>query len=163
MRRVVFISGAVSFAMAFLGTLVASTLAVPAVVGAQEARIRAEQVTVVGDNGADRVSLATGPGINGVVRVLDTNGVLRASVNTGRNLVGDAPDDAGFVVWAADGTTPLARLGTGRGARGDQPRANGIILFDWQGQARVSLRVAEDGTPAIRMLDASGNVTWEAK
>lgn len=163
MRRTLVITGAVSFAMAFLGTLVASTLAVPTVVGAQEARIRAEQFTIVGDNGADRIRLVTQPGMNAGVQVADTNGVRRASFNTGRGLVGDAPEAAGLTVWAADGTTPLASLRTGRGPSGDGQLRNNLVLSDWQGQARVVLAVWEDGTPSIRMLDASGNVTWEAK
>ena len=163
MRRTVLLSGAASFVMAFLGTMVASTLVVPEAVGAQEARIRAEQFTVVGDNGADRVYLRTGPGANAAVGVADTSGVTRATINAAEGRGGDNPDDAGFTVYAGDGTTPLARLGTGRGPRGDQPLRNSLSLRDWQGQPRVLLRVLEDGTPSIQMWDASGNVTWEAK
>ena len=162
MRRTVILCGAASFVMAFLGTVLASTVAVPAVVGAQEARIRAEQFTVVGDNGADGVRLGTGPGLNSDVRVLDTNGVLRAAFNTGGILAGNDPDGAGFNVYAPDGTTVL-RLGMGHGPRGDQPLANVLTLWDWQGQPRIVLRLDENGTPSIRMLDAGGNVTWEAK
>lgn len=162
MRRMVFLSGAVSFAMAFLGTLVASTV-IPAVVGAQEAGIRVEQLSIVGDNGADRIRLTTRPGINASVGVRDANGIPRASFNTGRAPYGDAPEAAGFNVWATDGTTGLIRLGTGgRGPGGDQPLATVLALSDWQGQNRIVLRVAEDGTAFIRILDASGNVTWEA-
>ena len=163
MRRIVFFSGVVSFAMAFLGTLVASTLAVPAVVGAQEARIRAEQFTVVGDNGADRINLHTGPGIAADLEVLDANGVRRAVISTGRSLVGDAPDNAFFVIWATDGTTPLVAASSARGRRGDRALENRLQLNDWQGRARVVLRVEEDGTPSIQMWDPGGNVTWEAK
>ena len=149
--------------MAFLGTVVAATLVVPAAVGAQEARIRAQQFTVVGDNGADRVSLLTGPGVGASVGVADTSGVTRASFNAAGSRADDDPDNAGFTVYADDGTTPLARLGTGRGPRGDQPLRNGLSLRDWQGKDRILLRLDENGTPSIRMLDASGNVTWEAK
>jgi hypothetical protein len=160
MRRMVFLTGVVSFAMAFLGTVMASTLAVPAVVGAQEARIRAEAVTVVGGNGADRVSLRTAPSGRAFVEVLGADGSQRLSAGTGG---GPGPDEAGFVVRASDGTTSAARLGTGRGPVGDGPLRNSLTLFDGQEQARVALAVGEDGTPSIRMLDASGNVTWEAK
>ena len=78
-------------------------------------------------------------------------------------VAGNDPDNAGFNVLAADGTTQLVRLGTSHGARGDQPLSNILLLYDWQGQPRVALRVREDGTASIQMLDASGNVTWEAK
>jgi hypothetical protein len=53
-------------------------VALPAVVGAQEARIRAEQLIVVGENGADRVRLQVGPGFRAAAGVLDINGTPRA-------------------------------------------------------------------------------------
>ena len=163
MQRTILLTGAVSFAMAFLGTLVASTLAVPAVVGAQEARIRAEQLTIVGDNGADRINLITRPGVNSEVQVADTNGIRRASFNTGGFTFGNDPDAAGFNIWAPNGATSVMRLGMGRGPAGDQPLTTRLSLSDQQGQPRILLLLAEDGTPSIRMLDASGTVTWDAK
>src|SRR5688572_13028944 len=77
MRRTIVLARVAAFVMAFLGSLAALALALPAIVGAQEARIRAEQFTVVGDNGADRIRLQTGPGVGAYVRVLDANGGLR--------------------------------------------------------------------------------------
>jgi hypothetical protein len=56
MRRTILLAGVVSFVMAFLGTALALLLAGPAMVSAQEARIRAEQfiVTAWGPTGALR-------------------------------------------------------------------------------------------------------------
>lgn len=160
MRWMVFFSGVVSFAMAFLGTVMASTLAVPAVVGAQEARIRAEQLTIVGANGADRVSLRSAQNGRAVVQVLGADGSRRTSAGTG----GDAgPDEASYNVFAADGTTFAARLGTGRGPAGDRPLSTSLVLWDSQQRPRVVLSVDENGTPAMVFRDSSGNVTWEAK
>jgi len=59
MGRTLLLAGGVSFLMAFLGTVLALTVALPAAVEAQEARVRAEQFTLVGDNGVDRVRLVT--------------------------------------------------------------------------------------------------------
>ena len=67
MRRTAIVSGLASFIMAVLGTVLASTALVPAVVAGQDGRLRAERVTVVGDNGADRIDLANGPGLNTAV------------------------------------------------------------------------------------------------
>jgi len=97
------------------------------------------------------------------VAVLDTTGARRATFNTGRNTVGDSPDDAGFSVWAPDGTTSMVRLGIGHGAVGDLPLATVLNMADRQGRNRIQLRVAEDGTPALQMFDADGNVTWSAR
>jgi hypothetical protein len=38
----------------------------------------------------------------------------------------------------------------------------GLQLTDQQGQQRASIRVAEDGSPAIILLDGGGNVIWSA-
>jgi hypothetical protein len=65
--------------MGFVGTSLAQTLLRPALVDAQDARLRAERVTVVGDNGAERIDLANGPGLNSAVQVNDANGVRKRS------------------------------------------------------------------------------------
>jgi hypothetical protein len=155
MRRTVVLSGIASFIMAFLGTALASTTVVPAVISAQDARLRAERVTVVGDNGADRIDLANGPGVNTAVQVNDAQGVRRAGFNTGGLLAGNDPDGSGFNVWTADGI-PVVRLGTGRGPTGDGPLRNILYLADWQGQIRTRLNVDQNGEPSIELLDASG-------
>jgi len=118
---------------------------------------------VVGDNGAERIDLANGPGLNTAVQVNDSNGVRRAGFNNGGLLAGNDPDGSGFNVWAADGTTPMVRLGTGRGPSGNGPLRNVLFLTDQQGQMRIRLIVDENGTPSMEMLDANGNVTWSAR
>ena len=161
MKRTVLISGVASFVMAFAGTIAALTLALPSVVTAQEARIRAEQFTVVGDNGMDRINLMVGPGLASTVQVRDTNGVPRAWINTGSR-TGNEADNASFSVLSQDGVT-VARLGMGHGPGGTGPLTNSLTLRDFQGQIRLQLRIEEDGTPSIRILDAAGNVTWSAQ
>jgi hypothetical protein len=163
MWRRALVSVVLPLVMGFLGTVLAHSLALPRLADAQDARIRAEQVTVVGDNGVDRVDLATGPGVNVAVQVMDANGARRAGFNTGGLLAGNDPDGSGFNVWAADGTTPLVRLGTGRGPTGAGPLRNLLFLTDWEGHIRIRLSVDENGTPSMEMLDANGNVTWRAQ
>jgi hypothetical protein len=163
MRRTLLVSVVLPLLMGFLGTILAHSLARPGVVDAQDPRIRAERVTVVGDNGAERINLANGPGLNSAVQVNDANGVRRAGFNNGGLLAGNDPDGSGFNVWAADGTTPMVRLGTGRGPTGTGPLRNVLFLTDQRGQMRIRLIVDETGTPSIEMLDANGNVTWTAR
>jgi hypothetical protein len=163
MRRTLLLSIVLPLLMGFLGAVLAQTLAMPALVAAQDARIRAERVTVVGDNGVDRIDLATGPGLNVAVQVNDSNGARRAGFNTGGLLAGNDPDGSGFNVWAADGSTPMVRLGTGRGPSGTGPLRNLLYLTDWQGQIRIRLMVDENGTPSMEMLDAEGTITWSAR
>lgn len=160
MKRTILLAGVVSFIMAFAGTITAMAIAGPRAAEAQEARIRAEQFTVVGDNGADRVNLLVGPRAASTVQVLDANGVRRAWINTGGRGGGDATH-ASFVVVAPDGVTNLTRLGTGRESL-TGPWETSLSLRDLQGRIRVALNVAEDGTSSIRLLDAGGNVTWSA-
>jgi hypothetical protein len=38
-----------------------------------------------------------------------------------------------------------------------------LFLTDQQGQMRIRLIVDENGTPSMEMLDAAGNVTWQAR
>ena len=159
MRRTILLSGAASLILGFTGSIAANVIAVPRAVEAQVARIRAEQFTLVGPNGADRVNLLVGPGPASTVQVLDTEGVPRAWINTGSR-GGDDPDHASFVVVAPDGRTTTARLGMGD-ARVIS-RATSLRLSDLQGNPRVAIRVEEDGSPSMRMFDAAGNVTWSA-
>jgi hypothetical protein len=163
MRRTLLVSVVLPLLMGFLGTVLAHSLARPGLVDAQDPRLRAERVTIVGGNGAERIDLANGPGLNSAVQVNDANGVRRAGFNNGGLLSGNDPDGSGFNVWAADGTTPLVRLGTGRGPTGTGPLRNLLFLTDWQGQIRIRLSVDENGTPTMEMLDANGNVTWQAQ
>jgi hypothetical protein len=162
MRRTVIIAGGVSFLMAFLGTVLALTLVLPAVADAQGQRIRAEQVTVVNDNGVERVQVLSGPEQAGGMRVYDTNGTLRLSAVTGANVTGtNVPDVSSFTVRNSAGVLTSV-FGLGRGAQGNSDLTNILVLNDMQERVRIRLRVGSDGTPSMEMLDAAGNVTWRA-
>jgi hypothetical protein len=162
MSRVILLSVALSSAISSLVTALVLTLALPSGVGAQEARIRAEQLVAVGPNGTDRARLFVGPGNNTSVSVLSTDGRMRALMGTGGPAArgGLEPETADFVLFAQDGTS-LARLGT-RETPDSHAAGVNLILSDSQGHVRLDLLVDEDGTPAIHMLDADGNVTWSA-
>jgi hypothetical protein len=162
MRRTIVLAGAVSFVMAFLGGLLAVTLALPAIAGAQESRIRAEQFNIVGDNGADRVMLRAGPGAGAAVWVLAADGATRrVAMATGAPAAtgGTTPEAAGFNLFALDGTR-LGRLGT---AGPEDVTFVNLWLGDREGRPRVVLGVADDGTPSIQLRDANGAVTWAAR
>ena len=62
-----------------------------------------------------------------------------------------------------DQNTSAGFFGLGRGPNGTGPLTKLLILYDDAGQGRLTLSVAEDGTPSIVMRDAAGNVTWRAQ
>jgi hypothetical protein len=159
MRRPILLAGVLPFVSAFLGSALALSLVIPTLVGAEQEKIQAPGVSVVDGSGVERVSLSTGPAAASSVRVLDTNGTARVWMNTGGR--GGNSEDAIFLVFDRDGVTNAVRLGTG-----DPPpahsQARSLQLFDRQGLHRIVLRVEEDGTPSIQLLDADGNVTWSA-
>src|SRR3954468_12608690 len=159
MKRLIVLCGLMSFAMGFLGTVTALVIMMPTVVGGQDARIRAEQVTIVGDQGTDRIHLQAAPGIAAGMLVLDANGVVRARTATGMGRLGtgDEPTHAGFNVYHENGNSG-GRLGVTE----IPSMRSQLLLNDLEGRARGLLRVAEDGTPTILLLDANGNVIWRA-
>jgi hypothetical protein len=147
--------------MAFVGALVATTLAVPALIEAQETRTRAERVMIASADGTDRMVLWVSPGGRAYLDVLDEDGVRRVSAAQGGRGAPSGPDLAGFFVYNAAGTQ-TAFVGTNRGPAGDLPFRSSVVLSDSQGQIRAALRVDDDGASLV-FLDANGNVTWEAK
>src|SRR4051812_33084488 len=159
MKRMLVLCGLTSFAMGFLGTASAFVVFLPTVVAAQDAHLRAEQVAIVGYQGADRIRLAAAPGIAAGMLVLDANGVVRARTATGMGRLGtgDEPTHAGFNVYHENGNSG-GRLGVTE----IPSMRSQLLLNDLEGRARVLLRVAEDGTPTILLLDANGNVIWRA-
>jgi hypothetical protein len=160
MRRTVLLAGVLPFISAFLGALLAINLA-PRPAEAQDAHLRAEQLTLVGDNGADRIRLESGPGIATRLQLLDANGSRRVTLVTGDPATGGGnPDAMGIQLNAGDGPT-LARLGTINTPTGGVAGMR-LVLNDQQGIRRIHLAVAEDGTPSIELLDADGTVTWSA-
>jgi hypothetical protein len=160
MRRTILLAGVLPFVSAFLGGSLALALVVPMVVDAQEARIRAESVSVIGA-GTDRISLTTKwDGAGGELDLLAPDGTTRLIIGAGGITVPD-PAGSGMNVVAEDGTQ-LARFGTGHGPLGNLPLTTQMFLNDLNGQTRIRLSVAEDGTPRIFLYDEDGAVAWSA-
>jgi len=160
MRRTLLLAGLLPFVSGFLGSVLAFALVVPGMVGAQEARVRAETVTIVGA-GTDRVRLATKwDGEASDLSMLEPDGTPRLVIGAGGLNVRD-PDGSGMNVYLQDGTQ-VARFGSGHGPRGNQPLTTQMFLNDKNGQTRIRLSVADDGTPAVLIYDADGAVIWSA-
>jgi len=163
MKGAILVSAAVSSLVSIIGIIVALNILAPAVVEAQETRIRAERVVVVDDSGTNRVTMSTGPIVSrSAVSVFSEAGISRAYMSTvgSGGVDGDAVN---LVLFApegrlASGAEGIARLGTGAGGAGAT-----FHLADRQGQIRIWLQVDGDGNPSIEMRDASGNVTWRAQ
>jgi hypothetical protein len=160
MKRI-FVASVLPFVSAFLG----GVLAYPAVLDAQNGRIRmqsvtAESATIVGAD-TDRIQLGTQwEGRGGIMNWFAPDGVRRLAVGTGGINVED-PEGSGINIYAADGNL-VARLGTGHGPLGTLPLSTSLFLFDQNRHQRIRLSVAENGTPVIQLLDAAGNVIWHA-
>ncbi len=158
MVRTLIFSVVISSVTSIVATYLVLALVLPPAVAAQEASLRAEQGIAVGPNGTDRARMALGQGENVTVSVLGTNGQTRALLGTGGPGPGQQPETADFVLWAQDGTR-IARLGTRETADSHAADVD-LFLADSQGRVRLDMLVAEDGTPAIHMFDADGNLTW---
>lgn len=162
MTAAVLVSGVVSSLVSIMGTILALHVVAPAVVDAQEARVRAERVAIVDGDGTERAIMSSGPGVRAAVRVHSSAGFPRIDLATGGQLPqgGTEPDHAQFHVYAPEGPTllPIAVLGTANQGEGSL-----LLLRDRQEQTRISLRVDRDGNPSIEMRDADGNVTWRAE
>ena len=160
MRRTILLAGALPFISAFAGGVLALSAVVPNLVEAQEARLRAESVTVVGA-GTDRIRLATKwDGQASDFTLLAPDGTERLIIGAGGIAVHD-PAGSGINVTAEDGTQ-VARFGTGHGPLGNLPLTTQMFLNDQSGQTRIRLSVAQDGTPAMLMYDVAGAVIWSA-
>jgi len=118
-------------------------------------QVRAEEFVVVGENGADRVILQSGPGIHASLRLMDDTGRRVAALTTGGGQ-GERPGYVGVNIFNDQGINVL-RVGTGDNFSGTH-----VMLNDNQGNTRLRLAVAADGSPSIELLDAAGNVTWSA-
>lgn len=167
MKGAILVSAAVSSLVSIIGTVLALNVLAPAVVEAQEARIRAESVVVVDGSGTDRVRMRTGPGTRSSVGVFSEAGRLRISLSTGGIPEDDGtqPDEAVVQIFSPEGSIgfpgglpPIAHLGTTAGGAGSV-----MYLRDRQGQIRIRLAVDADGNPSIETRDATGNVTWSAQ
>src|SRR3954447_21757367 len=110
-RRTFWLSVVLPLLMGLVGTVLAQTLMLPDLVAAQVTRFRGDEVTVIGDNGADRIRQRTGPGARAEFQILAPDGATpRVSVQTG-GPTGTRPGGAGLNLYALDGSD-LARLGT---------------------------------------------------
>jgi len=158
--RIVILSVVASSVASVLATCIVLTVALPSQVAAQDPTLRAEHSIAVGPNGADRARLALGAGANASISVLSPDGQTRRVLMGAGGPTGQAPETADFVLWAQDGTR-IARLGT-RDTADSHAAGVDLLLADSQGRVRLDLLVAEDGTPAIHMFDAGGNLTWSA-
>jgi hypothetical protein len=162
MSRLLLLSVGLSSLISTVATAVVLRLPRHRAAAAPTTRVRAEQLVAAGPDSTDRARLLVGPGFHASVSVLSTDGRVRALMGTGGPTTrgGTELETADFVLWAQDGTR-IARLGT-RNAQGSHAAGVNLLLSDAQGRVRLDLLVAEDGTPAIHMLDADGNVTWSA-
>ena len=171
MRRAVFLCGATSFLMAFLGGILAFSLVLPSMAEAQQTAPGTTALNFSDGNGANRIRLAQNPNGSAQITLLGPDGTSpRAQLNTGGGPGNPIPDQVGFTLLAADGTTRMVTLGSNLAGPGGPSPTNNVnapgevfLLHDAQGQARIRIQVAPDGTPSMAMLDANGNVTWSAQ
>jgi len=160
MQRRILVAGVLPFMSAFLGGVLAWSVVAPTLAEAQEARIRAELVSVIGA-GTERIRLETKwDGQGSELTLFAPDGTPRLIMGSGGIAARD-PAGSGINIVAEDGTQ-LARFGTGHGPLGNLPLTTQMFLNDQSGQARIRLAVAEDGTPRIFIYDADGSVKWSA-
>jgi hypothetical protein len=160
MRRIMVLAGVLSFVSAVVGGLFTAWLVLPPLVAAQEARLRAEALTIVGA-GSDRAQFITQwDGQGSELYYFDPDGTRRLVMGVG-GIDADDPDGSGISVFDRAGTA-VARFGMGRGPLGNLPLSTSLILWDQQGQTRVRISVAADGTPIMQMFDDNGAVVWSA-
>ncbi len=156
MKRTILLSGVISFVMALAGSALALVLFLPSNVSAQPVGMRADQLIISSESGADRVLLKGSPGpAEGSIQLIDVNGHTRIGVDMG-GPDGTIPNAFGFHLRAEDGTV-IGNLGVVNGGDGVS-----LVLSDHQGHRRINLLVDSDGTPRMQFFDADGNVTWSA-
>lgn len=160
MQRTILLAGVLPFVSALLGVVAAWNVLAPRTAEAQEARLRAQLVSVTGA-GTERIRLETKwEGQGSEVTLFAPDGTARLIMGSGGIAVPD-PAGSGFNIVAEDGTQ-VARFGTGHGPLGNLPLTTQMFLNDLSGQTRIRLAVGEDGTPRILIYDAEGSVVWAA-
>jgi hypothetical protein len=151
--------------------LLGGVLARPAVLEGQHlaatlkaASVTAELMRIVGSNvlgdDSDRILIGTqwdGQGAD--IDLLAPDGQTRRVVLSSGGIDVPDPDGAGMNVYNQNGVV-VARLGMGRGPRGNQPLTNLLFLADQDGHRRILLSVDQSGNPSIKLLDAKGDVVW---
>jgi hypothetical protein len=95
---------------------------------------------------------------DGNPRVRLTNGIARKDDGT------LDPGSAGVGVNYPDGATTMARIGTMEYAHptGVAAGSPAVYLKDSAGNVRFMAILDDSGNASIRILDASGNVSWSA-
>ena len=89
------------------------------------------------------------------MRLIDEDGKRLAAFTMGGGQ-GERPGYVGINIFNYEGANVL-RVGTDVNFAGTH-----VLLNDNQGNTRLRLAVAADGTPSIELLGAQGNVTWKA-
>jgi hypothetical protein len=157
MKRHILVSVVVSSIVSVVLTILMMRLTMPAMVSAEDARIRAEEVALVGSDGGVRARLQTGPGRPTGLLVLGADGTTRRIAMLTDGAQGNNPAAVGFNLFSPD-NKQLGRLGAGTVGEG---RVS-LQLFDANERPRVRLRVDENGSPSIELLSPEGNPVWIA-
>ena len=139
-------------------------LTLPSLVDAKVDQLRAGQIVAISDTGAERVRLLPGPGELAQVSLANAQGEdrIRLRVET----TADGQPDAGIAIrTAGDNPVTMMRLGTvAQDPELPAPllHSANLILRDESGHDRIRLLVADDGTPRIDLIDATGQLVWSA-
>jgi len=160
MQRMVLLSGALSFVMAFAGGTLAFSVMMPRAAEAQAAQMQAQAYVLLGPDGSDRGALESTLNPQGepisTLR-LTQNGALRVRMETGRN----GPDAAALTL--RDRLEQIRiRLALASAQPGAVDTVDAMDIFDQDQHVRIHIGVDSAGAPFMQMLDADGNVTWSA-
>ena len=167
MRGAIINSTIISSLLSILVTMVSINWIVPAVAEAQGNRIRAEEIVVADERGVS--SLLMGPGPGAIARyAVFTGDEPRIVLGAGgpAALGGTQPLNAELrVIYAGRPGQEIIAAGRPQPAVLVGTQADGLPhmrLFDRELRERVVLAIDDDGNPSIRLLDADGNVIWQA-
>ncbi len=156
MKRIIILSSLVTSAVWVVMTALAVVFVFPAVVDAQVARVRFDDV-LVGADGHTQVHLGTTP-TGSSVQLLNPDGTVRAQLASGGGVSNPDPAAAGVNLYYPNGSnTIMVRLGTA--APLDLPA---MTLRDSQGTVRYGVSLDASGNASIQILDADGTVIWSA-
>ncbi len=167
MRGAIIISAVVSSLVSIVGTLVSVNWIAPTVAEAQGNRIRAEEIVVADAPGVNRLRMRTGPGAIASYTVftgdeprivLGVGGpaALGGTQPLNAELRVTHPGRSGEEILATGRPQPAVRVGT------DADGLPHLRLHDAEVRERVIIALDDAGNPSIRLLDANGNVTWQA-
>ena len=167
MRGAIIISAVVSSLLSIVGTLVSVNWIAPTVAEAQGNRIRAEEIVVEDAQGVTRLRMGTGAGAIARYGVFDGDdprivlgvggpAALGGTQPLNAELRVIHPGRSGEEILATGSPQPAVRIGT------DADGLPHLRLLDPAVRERVIIALDDAGNPSIRLLDANGNVTWQA-